>query len=111
MEEKHLKCKEDVEKLSKILEDYVAKAFVACNGNRWEMAKRLDISQRTVGNYCKKMGLKKTKISLGFVYEQAKPFEPVKKIFVEENFNDRVQTGYRSVTPEERDDWYNRDRF
>jgi hypothetical protein len=92
--------KEDFKTLKEMVRTYFIMAFYACGGNRKQISKVLGINERTVREHIKTIGL-----------HLSKPIEipPPKE---EEKKEDEIKdTGYRNVTPRERDDWYNRDRF
>lgn len=133
MEEKL--TKEKIEPLDTVIKRYFIKAFFLCDGNRDELSEKLGIAVRTVGMWSVKFDLPsyydlKRMKKVDEVDTTQKELELTKKELVE-NFRERVRevqntpfeevrgdrlrsqrdNGYRNVTPEERDDWYNRDRF
>lgn len=71
--------------------------------NKSTLAKLLGVSFKTIVKYTPKLELIKKQLK----DEISKKDE--KKIKKERT--SAQQMGYRSVTPKERDDWYNRDRF
>jgi hypothetical protein len=89
---------EDVRPLKKVIREYFIKAFLACGGCRSETARRLGVNVRTVRAYV-----------AGYEFEPEKLEEPVKP--EEPVIEEFKKTGYRSVTPKQRDEWYNKDRF
>lgn len=130
--------KKDIELMSVVVKNHFTKAFYACDGNKAEISKVLGIAVRTVRVYCHRYGLNRKTLEreklLKKQLEEQQKKELAKaqnitvnftKEFLKENKNIHItglqlradelrniqETGYRSVTPEERDEWYNRDRF
>lgn len=79
--------------LEQVKEDHV-RAVLEKHPTRAVAAEILDVNPRTLRNM-----IRDYKIEIKNVFKKRKILNTI-----EDN-------GYRSVTPEERDDWYNRDRF
>ncbi len=94
---------EEIRPLKDVLKDYFIKAFYACGGNKSEVARRLEMNVRTVRDKVVEYGLRLEPIII--------PKEEVQKEPEKNDEWEEEETGYRSITPKERDDWYNRDRF
>jgi transposase len=92
-------CVEDIKPLREFVRIYFIKVYYLCGGDRSEISKKLGISVRTVRNYCNMFDLRGCKI------EEETIEEPIK------NIHSLEETGYRGVTPEERDKWYNKNYF
>lgn len=98
----------EVISLDDVIKTYYLRAYVLCNYDKQKTAKYLKISYRTSRNYSKKFDVPKkpkpTKI-------EAIVEKPIKNQIVIPEKQIDIDFGYRDVTPQERDDWYNRDRF
>jgi hypothetical protein len=91
-------CVEDVKPLKEFIRLYFTKVYYLCEGNRSEISRKLGLNVRTVRIYCKMFNLKGYKIEEVIV-------KPIK------NIHSLEETGYRGVTPTQRDNWYNKDYF
>lgn len=87
--------KEDILPLKEATRKYFLRTLDLCSGNRTETAKILKISPRTVRNYCREFGIP-------ILAEKHRP----NTVVIEEDFG-----CIKPVSPKERDDWYNKDRF
>jgi hypothetical protein len=88
--------KEDILPLKEVTRMYFLRVLDICGGNRTETARVLKINIRTVRNYCTEFGVPSPQKQI------ATPDAPA----TDEDFNCMIP-----VTPLERDEWYNRDRF
>jgi hypothetical protein len=92
-------CVEDIRPLKEFIRIYFTKVYYLCEGNRSEISRKLGLSIRTVRSYCNTFNLK------GYKIDEEIIIEPIK------NIHSLDETGYRGVTPEQRDNWYNKDYF
>ena len=89
--------KEEILPLKEATKKYFLKTLELCGGNRTETAKILKLNPRTVRTYCKEFGVPSL---------ESKPKTEAIPKLSEEEFE-----CIRPVTPKERDEWYNKDRF
>ena len=98
------KQKEDILPLKDIVGAYFQTVFYLCEENLVEAARLMQISIRTARNYRNRFKVER-KIQPLYNNDAGKYTSKHLNCKIKEDF------GYRDVTPEERDEWYNRDRF
>ena len=93
---------DEIRPMEEIVKEYFSNCFYICRGNRTEVSKHLGIAIRTARIYAKEYGLD---------YEELKKEKHLKdqKKHTEEELLEDI--GHKNVTPKQRDNWYNRDRY
>lgn len=94
----------DIRPMNEILKEHFTKCFFACKGIRVKISAHLGISSKTAGTYAKRYDL---------IYKQEYKEKCKEKEEGEvfDDLDDIIDTGYKSVTAKQRDDWYNRNKF